>query len=144
MRISLRFLCSGVLAVGVAAGLATTPMSTASAAPTVNAFQIPLVVNTGIWACSGIHTFCSYTPVAITGEVPGMVTFPARYPAEPGRPAVTGSYYLHWRNLATGAFGMSVVPNSEAVSVHTGVGPVAASVTAEGQAIAGTGVFIVP
>ncbi|NKS74193.1 hypothetical protein GS531_18885 [Rhodococcus hoagii] len=59
-------------------------MSTASAAPTVNAFQIPLVVNTGIWACSGIHTFCAYTPVAITGEVPGMVTFPARYPGGAG------------------------------------------------------------
>ncbi|WP_433612525.1 hypothetical protein [Prescottella agglutinans] len=144
MRSARRFLGAGVLTVGVVTGLAMSPIAHASAAPTVNTFQIPLVVNTGIWACSAYHTFCSFTPVAITGETPGMVTFPARYPTEPGRPTVKGSYYMHWRNLATGTFGTLVVPNSEAVSVYTGAGPVTASMTTGGEVIAGTGFFSVP
>jgi len=143
MRSPRRLLGAGAITVGVVAGLAVSPIPQASAAPTVNTFQIPLVVNTGIWACSAYHTFCSYTPVVITGETPGMVTFPARYPAEPGEPTVKGSYYMHWRNLATGASGMLVVPNSEAVSVYTGAGPVTASTTTGYEIIAGTGVFLV-
>jgi len=139
MRISRRFLGSGVLTVGVAAGLAMTPMPTASAVPTVNPFQIPFVSN-----CSTFFNPCSFTPIAITGEAPGIVTFPALYPPEPGQATVKGSYSMHWRNLATGAFGVLNIPYSETVSVVTGAGFVAASMTTGYQFVAGTGLFAVP
>ncbi|MCA1008072.1 hypothetical protein LCL87_20350 [Rhodococcus hoagii] len=121
------------------AGLASGPIPQASAAPTVNTFQIPIVAN-----CSTFFLPCSFTPVVITGEAPGTVTFPALYPPEPGQPTVKGSYFVHWRNLGTGTSGTLVVQVSEAVSVYTGPGLATASMTSGFDFIAGTGVFIVP
>ncbi|MGF7120976.1 hypothetical protein AB4Z09_05130 [Rhodococcus sp. TAF43] len=134
-----RFLGAGVLTVGVVIGVAMCPIPQASATPTMNTFQVPFVTN-----CSTFFNPCSFNPVAITGEVPGTVTFPALYPTEPGQPNVKGSYYMHWRNLGTGTAGMLVLPYSEAVSVFTGAGLVTASMTTGFEFIAGTGVFSVP
>ncbi|CAM3169586.1 Secreted protein [Prescottella defluvii] len=140
MRSARRLLAAAVLTLGVAAGLAVGPIPQASAAPTVNTFQIPLVVNTGIWACSAIHTFCSSNPVAITGEVPGTVTFPALSPGA----HINWTYRMAWRNLGTGASGVLTIPYSQSASVFTGAGLVTASMTTGYETIAGTGVFVVP
>jgi hypothetical protein len=103
----------------------------------VNTFQIPLFVTNTIWAC-GFQIFCVSTPVAITGETPGTVTFPAM------SPNAKGTYWMHWRNLVTGASGVLAIPYSDAVSVFTGAGLVTASMTTGYESIAGTGVFLVP
>ncbi|WP_345343851.1 hypothetical protein [Rhodococcus olei] len=130
----------------MAAALAVVPTTgqtpAASAAPSVNTFQIPLVSVNSIWSC-GPGLFCTFTPVAITGDAPGTVTFPALDPPQPGQPTVKGSYHMHWRNLGTGASGTVEVPYSEAVSVYTGPGLATASMTTGGEFIAGTGVFVV-
>lgn len=146
MRSARRFLGAGVLTVGMLTGLAVSPIPQASAGPIVNTFQIPLVVNTGIWMCSGIHTFCSYTQVAITGEAPGTVTFRAA-PLDDAIPPNLLSWWnirMHWRNIGTGASGVVDIPSDGSVSVFTGAGLVTASTTARDQAVAGTGVFVVP
>ncbi len=145
MRSPQQLIGAAVLTVGVAVGLVTVPNAQASAAPTVNTFQIPLVVNTGIWACSGIHTFCSYTPVAITGETPGLVTFRVVPPGERLPPALSWwNIRVHWWNAGTGASGVLDIPADGSASVFTGAGFVTASMTARDQAVAGTGVFLVP
>ncbi|PTR26737.1 hypothetical protein C8K36_105310 [Rhodococcus sp. OK519] len=146
MRSARQFLGAVVLTLGVGAGLAAGPVPQASAAPTVSTFQVPLVVNTGIWACSGIHTFCSYTPVAITGETPGTVIFRA-VPFGEKIPPNLSSWWnirIHWRNVGTGASGVLDISSDGSASVFTGAGLVTASTTARDQVIAGTGVFFVP
>lgn len=78
-----RLLGIGVIASGLAVGPATGLLPHASASPTVNTFQIPLFVTNSIWAC-GFQIFCLSNPVAITGETPGTVTFPAMSPEAKG------------------------------------------------------------
>ena len=103
----------------VATPLAISP-STASAAPTVNSFQIPLVWSTGLFVgCPPLY-YCVRTPTVITGERPGTVTFPVTSPNS------NGTYWMYWRNLATGAAGVLKVPYNESASVFTGIGPVTA------------------
>lgn len=131
-----------VKALAVAA-LAAAPLtiapSMASAAPTVNSFQIPLVWSNGLFTgCGPILNLCASTPTAIAGERPGTVTFPVISPNS------EGTYWMHWRNLATGAAGVLTVPYNESVTVFTGAGPVTASMTTGHEFIAGTGVFWVP
>lgn len=121
----------------VAAPLALTP-STASAAPTVNSFQIPIVWNPGIFGICGALYYCVRTPTVTTGEAPGTVTFPVT--SANGN----GADFMHWRNLGTGAVGVAEVPYSQSVSVFTGSGPVVLSMTNGAEIIAGTGVFWVP
>ncbi|KAF0965404.1 hypothetical protein [Rhodococcus sp. T7] len=115
----------------------TTPQ--AAAEPTVNRFQIPLVWSTGLFTgCGWILDLCASTPTAIAGEQPGTVTFPVISPNS------EATYWMHWRNLTTGAAGVLTVPYNESVSVFTGAGPVTASMTTGQEIIAGTGVFWVP
>ena len=146
MRSARRLLGAAAVTAGVVAGLASGPIPPAAAAPTVNTFQIPLVVNTGIWMCSGIHTFCSYPPVAITGEAPGTVTFRAVPLGDTIPPNLLSwwSIRMHWRNSGTGASGVVDIPSGGSASVFTGAGLVTASTTARDQAVAGAGVFVVP
>ena len=132
-----RLLGIGVIAAGLAVGPAAGLLPHASASPTVNTFQIPLFVANSIWAC-GFQIFCVSNPVAITGETPGTVTFPAMSPES------KGTYWMHWRNLVSGASGVLAIPYSDAVSVFTGPGLVTASMTTGYESIAGTGVFLVP
>ncbi|MFV9456959.1 hypothetical protein ACNJ7E_26455 [Rhodococcus sp. NM-2] len=132
-----------VKALTVAALVVATPLtiapSTASAAPTVNSFQIPLVWSNGLFVgCPPPLYYCVRTPTVITGERPGTVTFPAI--SANGN----GTYWMHWRNLATGAAGVLTVPYNESASAFTGIGPVTASMTIGHEVIAGTGVFWVP
>ncbi len=137
MRSPRQLLSTGAVVAGLAIGAAVGPTAAASAATTVNTFQIPLLTPNKIWLC-GISPLCASNLVAITGEVPGTVTFPALMPG------ATGSYWMHWRNLGTGASGVRTISYSEAVSVFTGAGLVIASMTTGDEAIAGTGVFPVP
>lgn len=127
----------------VAAGLVVVPTvgstPAASAAPVVNTFQVPLVTPNSIWSC-GLSLYCTSAPVAITGEAPGTVTFPARSPGA----NINWTYWMHWRNLGTGASGVLTIPFSQAVSVFTGAGLVTASMTTGYETVAGTGVFPVP
>ncbi|MCE4265247.1 hypothetical protein [Rhodococcus globerulus] len=131
-----RLLGIGVIAAGLAVGPVTGSLPHASASPTVNTFQIPLFVTNTIWAC-GFQIFCVSNLVAITGETPGTVTFPAM------SPDAKGTYWMHWRNLVTGASGVLEIPYSDAVSVFTGAGLVTASMTTGYESVAGTGVFLV-
>lgn len=137
MRSPRRLLGAGAVVVGLAVGAAVCSAPAASAATTVNVFQIPLVTPNSIWTC-GINLFCASSPAAITGEAPGTVTFPAL------TPGATGTYWMHWRNLGTGVSGVLTISYSEAVSVFTGAGLVTASMTTGYETIAGTGVFPVP
>ncbi|CAG7634458.1 hypothetical protein SIM91_43590 [Rhodococcus opacus] len=109
----------------------------ASAAPTVNSFQIPLVYNSGTFSVCGLLGLCVTTPTVVTGETPGTVTFPVMGPYE-------GTYWMHWRNLGTGAAGVEAVLYNQATDLFTGAGPVILSMTNEREVIAGTGVFWVP
>lgn len=120
------------------APLALTTTTTASAEPTTNVFQIPLVWNTGIWICSGIHTFCSTSPTAITGEEPGLVSFPFTV-TNPD-----GYYWVHWTNFSTLQRGMATLKAGESDDLYTGTGLVSASITNGRESLAGTGVFWVP
>lgn len=95
-----RLLGIGVVAAGLAVGPAVGVLPHATASPTVNTFQIPLFLPNTILAC-GFQIFCVSNPVAITGERPGTVTFPAM------SPEAKGEYWMHWRNLVTGASGGS-------------------------------------
>ncbi|MDH6284214.1 hypothetical protein [Prescottella agglutinans] len=139
MRSARRLLGVGALTAGVVAGLAAGPIPQASAAPTVNTFQIPLVTPNSIWSC-GLSLYCTYPVTAITGEAPGTVTFPVRSPGA----HINWTYRMAWRNLGTGASGVLTVPYSQSVSVFTGAGLVTASMTNGSETIAGTGVFFVP
>ncbi|KAF0957287.1 hypothetical protein MLGJGCBP_01722 [Rhodococcus sp. T7] len=115
----------------------TTPQAVAE--PTVHSFQIPLVWSTGLFTgCGPILNLCASTPTAIAGERPGTVTFPVISPNS------EGTYWMHWRNLATGAAGVLTVPYNESASAFTGAGPVTASMTTGQEIIAGTGMFWVP
>ena len=122
-----------VVLVGTPAAL--TP-SIASAAPTVNSFQIPLVYYPGVFIC-GLLNLCVTTPTVVTGETPGTVTFPIVSTYE-------GIYWMHWRNLGSGAAGVEAVPYNQATNLFTGAGPVILSMTTGHEIIAGTGAFWVP
>ena len=114
----------------------TLTPSIASAAPTVNSFQIPLVYNPGIFVCGPLN-LCVTTPTVVTGETPGTVTVPIFGTSK-------DSYWMHWRNLGTGAAGVEAVPYNQATNLVTGAGPVILSLTTGREIIAGTGVFWVP
>lgn len=125
------------LAALIGAPLAIAP-ATASAAPTTMAFQIPIVWNPGVFGICGALYYCAKTPVVVTGEAPGTVTLPVFIPNG------NGTYFMHWRNLGTGAVGVATVPHAESASLYTGAGPVILSMTMGNEIIAGTGVFLVP
>lgn len=124
----------------VCALLAVTPAlipSTASAAPTANTFQIPMVWNAHIWMCSAVHTYCSAYPRAITGETPGVVSFP------PPTHWWDAPYWVHWTNISTLQSGTAAL-NGGTPDVRTGTGLVAMSMTNGHEVLAGSGAFWVP
>jgi len=121
----------------VATPLAISP-STASAAPTVNSFQIPLVWSTGLFVgCPPLY-YCVRTPTVITGERPGTVTFPVTSPNS------NGTYWMHWRNLATGGRWSTEGPVQRVRKCIHGYRTGDRSMTIGHEIIAGTGVFWVP
>ncbi|QSE87887.1 hypothetical protein JWS13_04535 (plasmid) [Rhodococcus pseudokoreensis] len=109
----------------------------ASAAPATTPFQIPRVWYSTIF---GICTpGCVDYPVAITGETPGIITFPAPRPF-----TGAGAYWVHWHNLGTGASGVAPIYSSGPAVVHTGSGVVTATLTAGNEYFGANGIFVVP
>ncbi|MFC4604585.1 hypothetical protein [Rhodococcus kronopolitis] len=121
---------------GAGLALLSAAQPAAAAAPTDTVFPVPVV-----WIG---HTATNLP----TGDI-NYVTA-STDPAMPGITRFTGTpYTVHWRNLSTGAAG-TVRVEGPSVEVHTGSGPVVATVTSGGVAffaltlLPGGGAWMVP
>lgn len=126
--------------IALAASIVMTPIALAPAAtaqPSTNTLQIPLIYSADILGVCGLFGICVYSPPLTTGETTGVVTVP--YIGLYG-----GLYTVQWRNFGTGATGAQAIPANQPTDVVTGAGPIMLTVTNERQIIAGTGIFVVP